>query len=299
MSYKISGVRKLALSVKNSEFVREVKTYPGAVPFFFASRSGRPLLLDMDSRIGMGAILSYAVRLQAWADNVGQAVRITSTSPLYSSGDDIFVRYFDRPDAAETELPLSRLAKEWIYRKQMPQHIDLNRTTEIFERLFRPNAEFQALLLEIEGGKPFDLAIHMRGTDKVLDSGLVEFEAMFQKADGYLQEAKRVFLATDNQDFRAAIKNQWPNVEFVSYDLGEVENGMPRHFSSLSPELKAKEALANIYMISRAPVCVRTSSFMSSFSRIINPTQKTVTINRTILKKTPFPEKQILESEEQ
>jgi hypothetical protein len=65
----------------------------------------------------------------------------------------------------------------------------------------------------------------------------------------------------------------------------------------LDPLLKAQEALTNMFLIARAPVCFRTSSFLSSFSKIINDSLRTVTVNKTVFEESPFPEKQVLQAE--
>jgi len=106
-----------------------------------------------------------------------------------------------------------------------------------------------------------------------------------------------VFLATDDATFAAALRAAMPGLDYTSYDLGEVESGLARHFSNLSPTDKALEALVNIFLIARAPVCVRTSSYMSAVSALANPGMRTVTINQTIGQSPPFPEHEVLERE--
>jgi hypothetical protein len=106
-----------------------------------------------------------------------------------------------------------------------------------------------------------------------------------------------VFLATDDAGFARTIRQRWPRIVFTSYDLGEVAEGKARHFSDLGVDDKAKEALVNMFLLARAPVCVRTMSYMSSFVRLINPDIRTVTVNKRIGADTPFPERQILELE--
>lgn len=298
MAHSISPARQLLVRIKTSQFARELRVWPGYLPFRAALLGGAPLELDVNERIGMGAILAHALLWQSWADECGLPVRIISTSPLYSAEENVFERYFEPVGAPGPFQPLDDRATAWFNRKEAPDHIPLEQATAIFTRLFRPNEHLQALLKEAGGNAPFDLSIHMRGTDKVLDSGKVPRQVLLDHAAPFLDGAKRVFLATDDAEFARSIRKEWGGVTFVSYDLGEVQEGRPRHFSDLDPDLKARESLVNMFLLARAPVLLRTSSFMSSFSKLINPALRTITINRTTkFKASPFPEAEILQSE--
>jgi len=298
MAHSISPARHLFVQIKTSQFIRELRVWPGCLPFHAALRNGAALELDMNERIGMGAILAHALLWQAWADDRGLPIRIISTSPLYSTGGNVFERYFEPVGGLGPFLPLSNKARAWFNRKEAPSHIPLDQASAIFTRLFSPNAHLQTLVKQAGGNAPFDLSIHMRGTDKVLDSGQVSGQVLLDAAAPFLDKAKRVFLATDDTEFAMTIRKEWKSVTFVSYDLGEVQEGRPRHFSDLDPDLKARESLVNMFLLAKAPVLLRTSSFMSSFSKLINPALRTITINRTTkFKASPFPEAEILRSE--
>jgi hypothetical protein len=290
--------RKLFLNrIRHSELARSLKVIPGVLPYRALRASNTPLLIDIQTRMGMGAILSLALRLHNWAALQRADLAVTSTSPLYSDGDDMLSRYFERP-AAVSRRPMSHLAREWIFRNEAPQHFALGEASDLFVRLFTPNTRLLALLdTAADGTSAFDLSIHFRATDKYLETGLVDHESILATAGPYLAQASRVFLATDDAGFALTIRQRWPGIRFVSYDLGEVEAGKARHFSGLSAQDKASEALVNMFLLARAPVCVRTMSYLSSFARIINPDLQTITVNRRIDAMTPFPERQILELE--
>ncbi|CAM5554558.1 hypothetical protein FALB51S_00089 [Frigidibacter albus] len=297
MSFAMSPLRRAALSVKNSEVVRELKVYPGYPAFRAARRSGETVAFDIRTRMGMGAILSYALRLYAWSETEGVDVQVGSSSPLYSDGGDFFARFFELGEATLDGPALSFAAQEWAFRKEVPQHIPLDEACAQAAQHFRPNNRLRGILDEVRRDAAFDLSIHFRGTDKVLDSGKVDYAPMMAALAPRIGTAQRIFLATDDAGFSALLRAEYGDRIFVSYDLGEVEDGRPRHFSDMPADLKAQEALVNIFLIASAPLCVRTSSFMSSFSRIVNPALVTHTINKTILAKTPFPERELLAAE--
>lgn len=242
-------------------------------------------------------VLFYALRLYAWSKAEGLDVQVGSSSPLYSDGDDFFARFFEPEEATLGSSALSSAAQEWAFRKEVPQHIPLNDACAHAAQHFRPNNRLRGILNEVHRDAGFDLSIHFRGTDKVLDSGKVDYAPMMAALAQRIGTAQRIFLATDDAGFSALMHAEYGDRTFVSYDLGEVADGRPRHFSDMPTDLKAQEALVNIFLIASAPLCVRTSSFMSSFSRIVNPSLVTHTINKTILAKTPFPEREILAAE--
>lgn len=297
MAYNVSKLRRLAIKAKSSGFTRNIKAYLGYLPYAKATTSRQGLIFDIRMRMGMGAILATAIRIHAWSEDSGVPVSVISTSPLYSSGPDFLSEYFARPQVLSGARPLGDLAQEWIYRKAMPQHISLDRATKIFHKYFQPKENLTTTVDTVSCGTSFDLSIHFRGTDKILESGDVGHENLLKTADSFLKNSRRVFLATDDPSFARRIRADWPEINFISYDLGEVSDGQPRHFSNLVAYDKALEALVNIYSISHSPICVRTSSYMSSLSKIVNPDLKTVTINKTLSTAPRFPEKEVLQIE--
>jgi hypothetical protein len=286
---------RLAVNViRHSDFVRSLQVAPGFFAYRRCRQSGEPLQMDIDIRMGMGAIISLALRIHAWAAREGIAMDVISTCPLYSDGSDVFARYFERPFPPRGMM-LPRPAAGWIHRREAPDHLTLAEGEELFKRLFTPNARLRALLDEAaEGCAAFDLSIHFRGTDKYRETGLVDHESVLEVARPYLERARRVFLATDDAGFARTIRKRWRRVAFVSYDVGEVVEGLARHFSKLEADDKAREALVNMFLLARAPICIRTMSYLSSFARMINPDLRTVTVNKRLDADTPFPERQLL-----
>ncbi|MFW2541549.1 hypothetical protein ACN2XU_02825 [Primorskyibacter sp. 2E107] len=293
--FKASKLRQLATRLHSQPAVQRAKTLPGLVPYRLADK--RALSVDIAVPMGMGAILAHAIRLRAWAETRGYGLRIRSTCPLYSDGADLFEQFFAPQQGAPDAPPLGPQASRWVLRNEMPRHIPLDQSIAIAADLLRPNARLEAAISEARGGQDFDMAIHYRGTDKVLETGVAPFEELLTAAAPYLEGAQSVFLATDDAPFAARIRADWPGVRFVSYDLGEVAAGVPRHFSDLPAELKAQEALVNMVCIARTPLCLRTSSYMSSLSRILNPAHRTLTVNKSLTRNTPYPELEILEAE--
>ena len=252
--------------------------------------------------MGLGAIIAYALRTYAYAEREGLDAHLVSSSPLYCERgkSDFFADFFLRSDLNEQE-PLPFLAREWLFHFGLPARLSIAAASEIFKRKFRPNSYLtEALKQQSDNCEKYDLSIHYRATDKVAESGVVPYEIMIEVINRLLPRdgvERNVFLATDDASFSNSIRQRFNHVRFLSFDLGEVEDGKPRHFSSLSPHDKALEALVNIFCISRSPKCVRTSSYLSAMSMIVNPAMESHTVNWTLTDDLPFPEREIRDRE--
>ena len=289
------------IKVKGSAPMVLAKGLAGAIPYLREQRRAPQPVVDLTARVGMGALLCHALLLHAWFDQQGGQGRVKATSPFYSAGEeDVFARYFVRPPTAGLPV-LSNSAAEFLISCRRPGHIPLAEAQRLFAEHFRPAPILAEAIAAATDCPQFDLSIHYRGTDKFLESGRVAMEPMFsaiRKALGGRTTA-RVFLATDEAEFAAALRRELPGLEFTSYDLGEVAPGVPRVFSDQTPDEKALESLVNIFLIARAPVCVRTSSYLSAVSALANPELRTITINQTLSRDLPFPERELLEREQQ
>lgn len=289
----------LAIRLRTSPLVYGAAALAGRGAFLNYRRSyPAELGVDIAQRMGMGAILTAALRFYAYAEDAGMRARIICTSPLYAeAGQDMFDTYFER--AEENGIPLlGAAAFRWAFRRELPVRLALDRAEALFARHFRPNARLRAAIEAAGGTEPFALSIHVRGTDKFLESGQLELDRVIAEIERHMPPGNpRVFLATDEAAIAALLRERFPHARFTSFDLGEVTPGLPRHFSALGPEDKALEALVNMFLLARAPVCVRTSSYLSALSRIANPFLRTVTVNRSSGAETLFPEREILDFE--
>lgn len=272
-----------------------------------ARRNPGTLAVDIEGVMGMGALLAFALRLYHYAEVQGLRPRIVSTNPLYSTGRGV--------DCLEPHLgsdhhsfPPSQALRfhnfESLFYLRIPRHLSLERASSLFWRYLPPRKEINQLvdsaLVKVPTGQ-FDLSLHYRGTDKVLEAeaaklNLVEAAVGRHQAAGGL--LRHVFLATDDPAFERFVIDRWPRTTFSTFNLGRPADAeVPRHFSNLRPEDKTVEAIVNMLLIARAPACIRTVSYMSALSKIMNPTLRTHTLNRTFDGSKAFPEHEILADE--
>ena len=289
---RLGPVHAAVIKLRTSDKFIRAKTALGQQLYRIEDCPG--ISADISSKMGMGALLGYALRLHALAEDKGLAPTIVSSCPLYTSGPDLFGTYFERPKLPTGWRPHSFLATEWLLHKAAPSTLRLARAQHLFARYFVPK---KALLDQI--GERYDLSVHFRGTDKFLESGRVHKDRMILRLRHHLAGANagfHVFLATDDPEFADLVRAEFPRATFTSFETGTVAAGVPRHFSDLPVSDKALEALVNIYRLASAPLCLRTSSYLSAISRVVNPALLTETINIPP-GGSPFPEDQIERAE--
>lgn len=256
--------------------------------------------------MGMGAVLSHAIVLIRHAEAHGLIPRLTSTNPLFSrSGDDFLADYLGpNGHAADRLRPIRFRNVESVFHLRVLHHLSIADANRIFWSHLRPKPvitdRVDGVLRDLSIGQ-FDLSIHYRGTDKVLEGALVGYESVERAISKHIDGGglfNVVFLATDDASFDDFVRSRWPGTAFISYTCGHPRNpSVPRHFSDMAPEDKAIEALVNILLLARAPTCIRTTSYMSAISKIANPSLITHTLNRTYRDSRLFPEREVLAEE--
>jgi hypothetical protein len=279
-----------------SQLIRKHLNYP-----YFA--------VNISSAKGMGAVLVEALLMCHYAEKNGLTPRITSTNRLYAprSSEDFINLYLGPADQVHgPNLRPMRFNTLWsFYHLNFAHHMSLAEANQLFWAYFPPKpmiiGRVDAVLAGIPNRK-FDLSVHYRGTDKVLEAPLVGFEVYekaildYQARGGSLQS---VFLATDDTDFEAFVRQRFPRTVFTTYNLGSTfDTSRGRHFSDMNPEDKSIEALVNMFLLAAAPTCIRGASYMSAISKILNPALRTVSLNRTHWGSSGFPEYEILAEED-
>jgi hypothetical protein len=276
------------------------------------SRNGRYFAFDVCGACGMGAVLTHTVLLLKYAEQAGQVPVIAFTNPLYGSvpGADWFPNYFAMtPEYAIGESTRGCLNYLKVHHEfsaagfGVPERISLVEANRVFSRYISVKREVWDVADSIAASLPnprYDLSIHYRGTDKWLEATAASFDDVAAKIEALMQnglKVQKVFLATDAIDFDRYIRNRFPSVQFFDFNVMPLEDGStPRHFSTISGGDKAIEALVNILALSRSAVCIRTCSYLSAWSKILNPSMRTYTLNR-LHKPQLFPEAGIAEAE--
>jgi hypothetical protein len=270
--------------------------------------------VDMSSPKGLGALISEALLICRYAEDRGLRPLIVSSNPLYADhpGRDFLIDYFEPPPVDPlhalhmpvTHSPMQFRTLESFFHLKLPLHLDLDRANQIFWRYFKPRIDVQArvdAVLSQLPGKRFDVSVHYRGTDKVLEAPSVAYELVTSTLHRCVAQGmsiRRVFLATDDPNFDRYLRREFPAWQFTDFLCGQpTDTSRGRHFSSLSPADKTLEALVNSLLLAASPLCIRSVSYLSAVSRIVNPALRTITLNQDHWGSRAFPECEIHEDE--
>ena len=266
-------------------------------PFFAISITGK---------MGMGAIIIQVLKLLRHADTNGLIPIIRANNSLYAEHpqENMLEKYFELSTplpAISGKLRFVEVEYEEHYMGlNVQKEMSLEEARSIFNRYLKFSDDIRVIVdryIAANGGD-FALAIHYRGTDKSLEAPIVPFECVFRVCHKILEECSTmtVFLATDSSEFAQAIKAAFPRIKFFSFDFTIPLNPeTPRHLSTLKPSENAIEALVNIVFLSKCRFLVRTSSYLSAVSCIMNREIKVVTLGN-LDKPKLFPERQIHEA---
>lgn len=293
----------MVIRTATSEPMRRINAFLGFPQYLMRRQIMKSkLAVDIQTRMGMGAVLSKALLFHELAHLQGMTPEICSSNSLYSEDyqADFLEGYFYRPTAKFSGKPLAGRSYLWALRNIAPQELSIHRASELFRTYFSPRENVTDAVASVMNGRNnFDLSIHFRSTDKSLESGAPDTQAALDRVSQYLDtgETKGVFLATDDLAFQNAITSRFQQHRFITFNLVDLPADTPRHFSKMTPTEKATEALVNIFLLSKSPIIVRSSSYMSAISVIINPNMKTDTLNKTLTNRSIFPESQILSRE--
>lgn len=145
------------------------------------------------------------------------------------------------------------------------------------------------------------LGIHYRGTDKKSEAEPVTWEYVARTISNYLDANPQVdslFVASDEGDFIEWIKRRFKHIDVVSHnDTMRGTDGKAIHVQPALGDnyLKGKEALVNSLLLSKCDVLIRTSSFLSAWSSIFNPSLPVIMLNRPFDDKLWFPDALIVQ----
>jgi hypothetical protein len=138
---------------------------------------------------------------------------------------------------------------------------------------------------------PKYLGVHFRGSDKYLEHPRTAWDKMEVAVEKCLASynLERMFVATDEAQFLAFMKARFGAQRVSSIDCTFLSaNGVPAHFTDGDNLKKGEEAFVTMLVLSQSDLCVRTPSYLSGFSKILNPSLPVVTVSSS--KMSAFPE---------
>ncbi len=309
-----------ALRLRRSDFIGYLESIPRlrALQATQATNGGY-FAVNLKGKVGFAGTLSQVIAILLYCNmkNLRPVIRITN--PLYTNATDgkhdwfgDFLDYVDpvAPDVL-ARLMFSDIEGQSDYtRDRLDDDISIDQAHELYARYFkiRPTAIADAIAFaEREFTTPV-VGIHYRGTDKRYELPLIQFDRMDQFFLRALEkispaganEKLRIFVATDDIKYLEHLRSGpfWNQIlYFECKEMGA--GGNPIYFSAGDNHQKGVEALSTMYLLSKCTWCVKTTSQLSAWSKILNPKLKVYIPERSINQFYHFPDKQSWESREQ
>jgi hypothetical protein len=166
----------------------------------------------------------------------------------------------------------------------------------IFDKYFKFN---DYILNEVNNLNITDntLGIHYRGTDKNFDTSQANYitiDEMLLVIDDYLSNNNidSIFCCSDEQKFIDKLKEKYQIIEYNQF-RNTIDNnnyGLFRHgekFNETDRNKLTNASIIDMLALSKCKVVIKSSSTLSTFSKIINPSLKLYTVSA--MKKDWFP----------
>jgi hypothetical protein len=166
------------------------------------------------------------------------------------------------------------------------ERLSRKRGFEIFNRYIRPKRHIrdkvEAYVREFFQDA-FVIGIHYRGTDKYKEAPVVPYERIRTAVLDAIKAANparyRLFLATDEQAFLDYMLAEFPGVLTYRTMFRSVD-GTPTHWRKANNHDKGEDAVIDCLLLSRVNLLIRTASYLSRCSTLINPTVPEIALNR-------------------
>ncbi len=266
---------------------------------------------DLNMRCGFFASLTNLALLLEHNRLMGTESDFRLTSGMYGKGppgSDWLADYFDRrswSDAPDGVRPVIRNIDALRLRELYEDHLEIDSVAELFGTHLCPN---HAVLdrvdsFAVEVGRPLSetLGIHFRGTDKVA------FESTYTPYSTVLEQTRK---SLEFGDYGAVViaSDEPQCIEYIIDGLRDVpvhvlpnsaanSNGRPAHFTAgVDRYVLGLEAMQASLVLAGTGILIRTSSYLSAWSKVFRTDLRTITINKTHRDRS-FPERQVVAAE--
>jgi hypothetical protein len=187
----------------------------------------------------------------------------------------------------------------------MPHRMSLEESARIFRKYLKPKPHIIALVddfwkhIEVKGSV---VGIHFRGSDKREEAPRVSWDHCLQVLQDTLridENIKAVLVASDEQQFHDYVVQSVMGVPVFAYNdhfRYQAGDELPPHRTGGGEYEKGEDALINALLLSRCSTLIRTTSFLSAFSSVLNPELKVILLNKPYDNCLWYPEIEILGS---
>jgi len=259
-----------------------------------------PFGVDVCGLMGFGATLTHVVTLHHHFSRAKLDVKISASNPLYTNlaNPDLLDAYFVR---ADTSIKPRHNIRYRFYQDLASTHPGEGLTVEKAHDLFFSNYTIKKIYVDdaknihsLIGGPA--LGIHFRGSDKFIEARRIAWDEIVsaaRKALSYFGLSK-LFVASDEIEFIAHMRLEFGSENVYALDAKHfAQGGVGAHFSGGDPLEMGREALVTMLALSMCMACIRGSSHLSAWSKLMNPKLPVIMLNESQSSSAVFPEGEI------
>jgi hypothetical protein len=263
-------------------------------------------IFEIAQPLGMFSTLTYCVFLARACEERGIEPYIIASSPFYRSssktrlsadrGYDWFAYYFDhrRLQLADRDIATLRNENKVIVvssrgqinlfargaedREISNDFSKLSEARRLFDKYFAIRKSILDEINAFDARNDADsLGIHFRGTDRQRESEPVEYRTMIETASQYFPQLRSVFVATDEELFLAFARSQMPDRKIITFGSTAARYHKVNQADNYD---KGLHALADCILLSRCKGMVKTSSALSTWSKVLAPEMELVLVGK-------------------
>lgn len=268
--------------------------------------AGRDLHVAFVRSIGMFAQINFCLYMARYVESSGQRLHITLNSENYRDPDhgpnwfDYFF-FHKKSERLPTQAPIaiwdnSQLPLTW-------SGLTLDEANRIFFSQFGIRPEIMQAADDFAQKNDIGehtLGVHYRGTDKYIEAAGVEISDVLDKVRSAVSSGenyRNIFVASDVAQFVDAAHNKLSEFHVTSLDdFVRSQRNNPVHVGRARAGNYAmgKDALLNALVLSKCGSLIRTTSFLSAWASVFNPSISVSLLNVPYSKALWFPEAVIL-----
>ena len=253
------------------------------------------LALDIRNNNGLGSKLTWVLLLLAYCEERNLRLSVRFSYPKIHQ--DFFHRFFQLKGKHASENNINNLKHtviNSIIEVGPGAGDDRKITLEMAYKLVNHYIDVLPSILEVVKSYALEymnttkiLGLHYRGTDKVGEAEIIEYQRVHDNIQLYIKKygiPDKLFVATDTQDFLSYILSA--ELPFpVVYRVTDIRslNNKAVHFGIDTFEkaiLINEEALVNCLLLSKCSFLLKSSSFLSDWSKLFNPKLGVTVLNK-------------------